>query len=134
MKKLLLMLGCFWMAPLAHAAPVPYYVTEVAQSSGTTNVVLASTISATQMDNPQLTGRTVIEVQNLDSSANLWCAPRSNVKSGLGRKIASGNSWILSFNFQTITGNPANPVIAPFHVYCISDAVKASSATVTQAY
>jgi hypothetical protein len=134
MKKLILTVGILLGVSQAHAAAVPQYVAQVAMSSATTTIVTVSNASATKMDNPQLAGRIALEVQNIDSSANLWCAPSSTVTANNGRKIAAGNSWILSFNFQTTTGTPAKPVIAPFNIYCISDGGGSTNAAVTQAY
>ncbi len=88
-----------------------------------------------QVDNPVLPGRVSLEIQNQDAAANLFCNPNSGaVSTTNGRKIAPGNSWILSFadNFAT----PSLSITSsPVHIYCVNDgAAGTTKVAVTQAY
>lgn len=116
---------------------VPTLVWQTGVSSITTNIITVSTSSvapgATQMDSPVLKGRLVTEIQNIDATANLWCLPVSTmpVVNG-GRKIAAGNSWIISF--IDVAGRPLNPSQSNTDYYCLSDGAAATKAVVTQLY
>lgn len=133
---------------LAHAAgginPQPQFTYQTGVSSITTNIVIVSTSSVTgavQVDSPTLTSRVVLEIQNLDSSANLWCLPVSTkpVTNG-GRVISPRSSWIVStldtyygIVYSTIT-NSSSATTNTAKFWCISDGVTPSSAAVTQMY
>jgi len=131
---------------LAAAGIAPMFTYQAAVSSITLAIVTVSTSSAgagpgaTQMDNPQLTSRVGIEIQNIDTAANLWCVPVStNPSTNNGRKIAPGNSWIVSTmdtfyqtSYSTSTG--ATTVVLPVKFWCSSDGAASTKAAVTQLY
>lgn len=147
---ILLAVACAVLLPpvTAHAAGAygiqPAFSYQTAVSSITTNIITVSTSSttgATQMDNPQMASRVSLEIQNIDSSANLWCLPVSTmpVVNG-GRKIAPGSTWAVS-TMDTYT-NPSyststfittsSTTTAKF--WCLSDGAAATKAAVSQAY
>lgn len=150
---LLLLVACTVLGfPKAvHAAgengPQPTYGYQTAVSSGVTNIVSISTSSvgnglgATQVDASTVTGRVVIEIQNIDSAANLWCVLGSTTPTvNGGRKISAGGSWIVSIAstlyqtlFSTTTGLATNIAYVPL-IYCLSDGSAATKAAVTQTY
>lgn len=152
MKKLLagffLTVACaVFLSPMAaHAGGLnsPAFTYQTAVSSATTNIVTVSTSSitgATQVDNPQVPNRVVLEIQNIDASANLWCLVNSTmpVVNG-GRKISAGSSWVVSVmdNFytqvySTIT-NTTSTVNVSEKIYCLSDGTSGTKAAVTQLY
>lgn len=135
LKSLLLSLAFLVTLSLqAHALPEGSLSTyQVASSSVTTIVVAVSSTTATQVDNPALTHRLAMEIQNTDGTASLWCSPLSNVTTSTGRKIASGSTWNLSFASQMQSSAFGTPTL--FHIYCLSDSTSATSnAVVTQAY
>lgn len=125
---------------------VPAFTYQAAVSSITMAVVTVSTSAAgagpgaTQMDNPQLYSRVGIEVQNIDLTANLWClAVSTNPATNSGRKIAAGNSWIVSTMdtfyqtaYSTTTG--VSTVVVPVKIWCSSDGAASTRAMVTQLY
>lgn len=146
MKKLLLSSVIYlWLCcGLAHAGSIiPMFTYQTGVSSITTAIISVTTsvpTGATQMDNPQLANRVAVEIQNIDSTANLWCLPVTTTPfiNG-GRKIASGNSWIVSAmdNFYQIiysstTGSSPNTFNVKF--WCLSDGAAATKAAVTQVY
>jgi hypothetical protein len=103
------------------AAPMSF----IQVSSGPTN--------ASQMDNPPLTNRAVVDIQNVDTTANLWCTVVSTTPAlGKGNKISPGAH--LVFNIRDKIALPgASPTTASW--WCINDLTTAtSSATVTQLY
>lgn len=139
----ILTLGGFCRADNSNT--VAGFVYQTAVSSGSTLVITVSTFGATQMDNPQLAGRAAMEIQNIDSTASLWCTAVSSytptvVSSGNGRKISSGASWYPNFlssisyvNYSTTTGNTTTYTTAA-KIWCISDGAAATKSAVTQAY
>lgn len=137
MKRLFFMGVLILAAASLQAVENPISTYQVGIASVTTFIISVSTSSiapgATQMDSPQLKGRVVTEIQNIDATANLWCLPTSTqpVVNG-GRKIAAGNSWIVSF--QDIAGRPWNPLQAQTNFWCLSDGAAATKAAVTQIY
>jgi hypothetical protein len=140
MKKILflagLLLGMTGALALA-APPIPTFTYQVGVSSITTNIITVSNSVATQMDNPQLSGRVAVEVQNIDASANLWCLPTSTPApaASAGRKIAAGNSWIVSVLSGFYTGG-FSPTVSTttVNIFCISDGGGSTKAAVTQIY
>lgn len=124
----------------------PTYTYQVAISSIIVNIVTVSTSAigagpgATQVDSPQLINRATIEIQNIDSAANLWCLAISTTPAtNAGRKIAAGGSWIVSIldtlyqtSYSTSTGTSTSKVSAKF--WCSSDGAAATKAAVTQLY
>jgi hypothetical protein len=138
MKKIILTLGLLFGSIPLMASQTPQLVYQVGVSSVITNSVLVATFSvvpgATQVDNPQLPGRVSIEIQNVDTAANLWCVPVSTApKAPLARKIAPGNSWIVSVADALLNAGFFKGTTA-VKFWCISDGVAPSSATVTQIY
>ena len=152
MKKLLLAwhLAVFalFLPSRCHAAQdgiSPLFTYQAAVSSITTVVVNVSTsgasTGATQVDNPQLFSRVALEIQNIDTAANLWCLPVSTTPvTNAGRKIAPGNSWIVSavdtfyqLVYSTTTQQNTN-VKTPVKFWCASDGASATKAVVTQLY
>lgn len=127
---------------LAGGGIVPVFGYQTAVSSITLVVVTVSTSVGTQVDNPQMANRVALEIQNIDTTANLWCVPVSSaaIAVNAGRKIAAGNSWIVStmdtfqgVSFSTTTGRATNTsASAPF--YCLSDGAASTKAAVTQLY
>lgn len=122
----------------AHAAGAysiqPSYTYQTAVSSITVVIVSVSTSSltgATQVDNPQLSSRVSLEIQNIDSSASLWCLPISTmpVASG-GRKITAGSSWVISTRDKYYSSSGFSAV----KFWCLSDGTSPTKAAVTQAY
>ena len=88
------------------------------------------------MDNPQVTSRVSLEIQNIDTVANLWCLPVSTmpIVNG-GRKIPAGSSWIVSSmdNYYT-TASGGSAVVTAIKFWCLSDGLAATKAAVTQLY
>jgi hypothetical protein len=144
----LLITACTVLLPprTVHASggnsPMFTYLTGV--SSITTTVVNVSTSSvtgATQVDSPTLANRVVLEIQNIDSTANLWCLAVSTAPTvNGGRKLSPGNSWVVSsmdvyynqtFSTSTFT-NVISSTTAKF--WCLSDGTSATKAAVTQMY
>lgn len=133
----------FFLCGVCHAGVgvIPQYFYNTAISSVTNPdplIINVSTSSiapgATQMDNPQLASRVIIEIQNIDATANLWCSLGSTAPfvNG-GRKIAAGNSWIVSFLDKIY---PTTQTGSAFTVnfWCLSDGAAATKAAVTQIY
>jgi len=147
--RFILIAGCavFWFPLTAYSAgPInPSYTYQVAVSSITTAVVTVSTTVGTKMDNPQLSNRAVIEIDNIDSTANLWCLPVSSstpvaLSTTSGRKILPGSSWILNLfdtlytvSYSSITNTTTNVAVTA-NLWCISDGGASTKAAVTQAY
>lgn len=141
MKKLLFVLALWGGGSCAWAVATPSLVYQVGVSSITTVTISVSSspvAGATQMDNPQLLGRVVVEIDNTDAAANLWCVPSSSApltaNSGIGRKIPPGSSWVVS-----IVDRVANPGLfagaTAVKFWCLSDTTSATSkAAVTQMY
>jgi hypothetical protein len=142
MKKtfaFLILFGALLIPRSAHAGfTEPGLVYQVAISSQIQSVVTVSTApganglqGATQMDSPQLVGRATIEIQNIDSTANLWCTLVSTTPTANnGRKIASGNSWII--NLSDKATQMFNQTL--FKIWCLSDGAASTKAFVTQLY
>lgn len=139
MKKILALLVLVLAASKANAFSVPALTYQTMISSVTTVIVSVSSNSATgatQMDNPQLPGRVVMEIDNIDATANLWCLPVSTtpVANG-GRKIAPGSTWVISVADGLISGGANPPVRTTVKFWCLSDASGSTSkAAVTQGY
>jgi hypothetical protein len=121
----------------------PAFTYQAAVSSITTTIITVSTSSisgATQMDNPQMASRVAIEIQNIDTAANLWCLPVSTTPTAnAARKIAAGSSWSVSSmdNYYTTTYSSttgSSPVTTNIKFWCLSDGAAATKAAVTQAY
>lgn len=125
----------------------PMFTYQTGVTSATVNIITVATSTvggglfvAANVSSPTLQGRAVIEIQNIDASANLWClisstAPATNA----GRKIAAGNSWIVSIlnsvfqdTYSSTTGN--STVVTPVNFYCVSDGASPTKAAVTQLY
>lgn len=136
LKRLGLFAALLFSCSLSHALGnfEPSRVYEVGIATMTTTIISVSTSTvtgATQMDNPLMNERVTIEIQNIDASANLWCVGgRSNPTVNGARKIAAGNSWIVSILDRTLQtgGNPTST----FNFWCLSDGAAATSAAVTQ--
>lgn len=127
------------------AGPInPAFGYNVAVSSGNTPIVTVSTSVPTQVDSPQMASRVVVEVQNIDSTANLWCVVGSSSAPTIpaannGRLIAAKSSWILSildtfFMPQYSSSSGATTILVPAKVWCISDGAASTKAAVTQLY
>ena len=150
MRKLLVMLSLAWACALlmpgragASGTIQPGFTYQTGVSSITTNIISVSTsvtTGASQMDNPQVANRVVTEIQNIDTSANLWClAISTNPTVSGGRKIAAGASWIVSvmdnlyqINYSSTTGQTPSTLGVKF--WCLSDGAAATKAAVTQMY
>jgi hypothetical protein len=141
MKKLLLILGLlFGGTSLAGAWDNPTLTYQTGISSITMFTVSVSSsltgvgFGATQVDTPTLNGRVVMEIQNIDLGADLWCIPGSTQPAINGaRKIGPGNSWIVSISNALIQpGFPQTSV--PVGFWCIDDTTGAIKATITQMY
>lgn len=149
---LLLTVACaVFLSPMtAHAAGLvsPAFVYQTAVSSITTNIITVATSTvggapfvAAQMDTPKMANRVAIEIDNIDTTANLWCVTNSTVPAAsAGRKIVPGASWVVNMmdnfytqNYSTIT-NTTTTVSTPATIYCLSDGAAATKAAVTQAY
>lgn len=131
MKKLLTAMILFSLPSLARAASsyVPSLVYEVAGASITCTTVTVSTSAATQMDSKQLAGRVSISIQNIDSSANLWCLPTNAPATNAGEKILPNQSWVIA-----IKDVPWLPYgTTPFRFWCLSDGASSTKAEVCQA-
>lgn len=152
MKKILsaLFVGvvCVLGLSQAHAAASisPSFTYISAVSSATVSIITVSTsiiggASASQMDSPQLAGRTAVEIQNIDATATLWCLISSTAPAAsAGHKITAGNSWIVNMldnvfytSFSTTT-NRETTTYTNVKFYCISDGAAATKAAVTQAF
>ena len=141
-KRLIVLAGLLLGTSPLFAWSNPTLTYQTAISSITTTVIAVSTFTiapaVNQVDNPQLVGRVVMEIQNIDTSANLWCVPTSTASltsnSGVGRKISPGGSWIISIADGLIvpSGNPSVRTSVKF--FCISDGAAATKAAVTQEY
>lgn len=139
MKKLFLSLALLMgLSVISDAGTkVPNLIYEVGISSITLFKIQASSWQATQMDNPTLTERVSIEVQNIDSTNNLWCMPGVSVSSAPingCRKIAPGASWVVSIldKFPKADAGGIGGTVSP-HVYCMTDNISTSTvAIVTQ--
>lgn len=139
-RKLGLLTGLLFLSGICMAGsfePSLFYQTAI--TSITINEIYVSTSTAgagpgaTQVDNPQMAGRASIEIQNIDSTANLWCLAVSTapkVSTG-ARKILPGSSWVIS-----VKDKIPDPINGPTSVkfWCISDGTAFSTATVTQLY
>ena len=144
MTKKLVVALLFLAAGRAWSFSTPTLTYQTAISSITTNIITVSTFTlvpgaTNQVDNPQLVGRVVMEINNMDASANLWCVPTSTAplssNTGVGRKIAPGSSWVVSIADGLIANFGANPPVrAAVKFFCISDGTSATKAAVTQEY
>ena len=135
MKKILaiLVLGLVFGVRMAHAATY-----QLAIASATETGVAVSSFGWTEVDAPQLIGRTAIEIQNVDVSSSVECAfTNSGPLAGLttsyhvipvATAATSYPDWSLSLsNFSSTQGG--YPVSASIPVYCTTGKV-GSSATV----
>lgn len=137
LRRIILSLVALFLAQTSHAFN-PTLVSQVAASSITVIMVPIGTAAPTQVDNSTrtLAGRVVMEIQNVDSTANLWCAPRINVAiSGAlqGRKITPGSSWVLAVASYA-TANASTSAPGRLNLYCITDAAGVTNAVLTQMY
>lgn len=138
--KSALVLGLMILAGTAYASggPIPDYSYQVGIASITTNIITVSTSVATQMDNPTLSQRVAIEINNIDASANLWCLPTSSPApaTNAGRKITAGSAWEVAFHDRTTVPNDPTRVYSSTNtnVYCVSDGGSSTKAAVSQAY
>lgn len=134
MSSFVLSVGIAWSLPvfgLAQGSFIPALMYEVGIASITTNVIAVSTSAATRVDTPALAGRVSVEMQNIDTSASLWCGPVSgNASANSGRKITAGSSWIL--NLSDTNKKPGGE--QAFSIYCLSDGTATTKAAVTQLY
>jgi len=120
----------------------------LAISSWTVNTVSVSTFAWTQVDSPQLAGRTSIEIYNVDTSSPMYCrqdnapfitiAVSSNVPSNVRTIPKSGgnvpNWWSLSLS-SFASNRGAYPVSTSMPVYCLAAKDGAAgTAQVTQSY
>ena len=133
-KKLIAATAFAFLASWSHAEGglVPSRVYEVGISSVTLFKISVSSWQATQVDSPALSGRVSMEIQNIDSSVNLWCVPGVSISStpvNGSRKITPGSTWVLSLiNTLYPSGSAAD-------VYCMNDGTSgATNAIVTQMY
>jgi len=148
-SRLVIMAGCILAFARVQSAfanslsgITPTYVYETAVSSVVTNIVNISSAPSTQADSPQLAGRVAVEIQNIDSSANLWCLTNSTTPTtNNGRKIAAGASWIVSTQetvyytvYSTSTSPNVNVYTSPARFWCVTDGAAATKAAVTQLY
>ena len=106
-------------------------VYEVVDSTFMVTTVTVSTSVVTQLDSIAMSNRTVIEIQNTDTTASLWCSNDSTITSGNGHKILAGTSWILSMSNRG-TLNPYSAASHALTVYCISDGAASTKAAVAQ--
>lgn len=137
MKKLLI--ASLFIAATAHAGYFePTRVYQVTVSSIAFAKIAVSSSTATKMDTPPLSQRVSVEIQNIDSSANLWCTPGVAVSSSPvngSRKIAPGNTWTLPISDQLYGSNLyANTAKAPIDVFCTTDGAASTNAIVIQQY
>jgi hypothetical protein len=129
---------------------------QLAGSSFTVQTIAVSTFQWTQVDSPQLSGRTSLEIYNLDASSSIYCTNNNIASSVLNvrndqtpplnaRPIPPSvqgstleGKWSLSLsNFASNKG--AYPVSASMPVYCVStrpasSGILWSTAAVTQSY
>lgn len=125
----------FALAGISRAGTItPSFTYNTAVSSVTTQIITVSNASSVIVDTPTLLGRVVVEIQNIDATANLWCLPTNTAATNAGRKIAAGNSWIVSLVDTVYGTNPSAPSSAALHFYCVSDGGGSTKAAVTQAY
>jgi hypothetical protein len=120
----------------ADARLFPMLTYQVAVSSITEYLVSVTTSTvngATQVDSPQLAGRVTIEIQNIDTAANLWCTVSSTApNTNNGRKVAPGSSWIVSIKDAfTPMGSIVSTAIK---FWCLSDGTASSKAWITQMF
>jgi len=125
------------VSTLSHAAGsyVPGLMYQVGISSMTTNIISVSTFAATQVDNPVLAQRVSIEIQNIDSTANLWCLPGVSLSSApvtSSRKIAAGAAWVVSMRDTLL--RPSSTSNSSIDIFCTSDGTASTKAAVSQAY
>jgi len=141
-KKLLVLFSFLSLPSLCHAigGEVPQLVYQVGITTATQATISVSTSSiapgATLMDTPTLSNRVSVEIQNIDTSANLWCSFTSTapIVNG-GRKISAGSSWVVSVTdrwFIPTASSPRQTNLVNF--YCLSDGAAATKAYVTQIY
>lgn len=138
MTKLRILIGLLLSFPALALANeyVPELVYQVGVSSVTGFAVTVSTQGpvapgATQVDNPQLVGRATIEIQNIDTSANLWCVAGSTIALvSNSRKITPSAAWIVNLR------DKSTPMFQNFlfKFYCVSDGTAATKAWITQLY
>lgn len=126
----------------AYGTPQAQYTYQTAVSSNPLAIINVSTSSitgATQMDNPQLLSRAAMCIQDIDSSANLWCTPVSTtpVVNG-GWKISAGSFWcpnsaatFYQVLYSTTTNNNTVTTVANKY-WCISDGTSTTKAAVIQ--
>jgi hypothetical protein len=134
MKKLAVLAGLAIMLSVARVAHADTY--QLATGSGVVTAVQVSSFAWTQVDSPQLYGRTSLEIQNVDVSSPVACAfINTGALSGLTTsyrlipQATAGTSypaWSLSLsNFASNRG--AYPVTVPLPVYCTTGKVGSSA-------
>lgn len=135
MKRLFLVAGLFFtMGRLTLAQDIsPTFTYSAAVSSITTTIVNVSSNPAVIIDSPTLYGRAAMEIQNIDTTSNLWCVPNSSPSVNGGRKITPGNSWIISA-IDSVRSNLNNVASYAIHIWCVTDGAAATKAAVSQAY
>lgn len=137
LKKLGLIIGLLFISAFAKADYIePDRVYQVGIASVTVTKVTVSNSVATQVDTPTMPDRVCLEVQNIDSTANLWCVPGVAISSAPvngSRKIAPGASWVVSIIDKVYCSNgPDNSGKCKLGVYCTSDGTGSTNAIVTQ--
>jgi hypothetical protein len=141
-KRILVPLILLFGPSSARAVSIPALTYQTGVSSITVispmNVSTSPVTGATQMDNPQLPGRVVLEIQDVDSAGNLWCVAGSSAaltgNTGIGREVLKGGgTWVVSV-MDAVKVTAGSLTSTPVKFFCLSDGVKASSATVTQLY
>ena len=88
LKNLMLALGVLGLSVSGAKAAAEF--DEVINSSWTVYVVSVASDPATQVDSASIVmeNRKVVELQNLDTSANMYCLHRSSVTAtGLGKRL-----------------------------------------------
>lgn len=125
-------------------APQPAFTYNTSVASMTTVIISVSTSAttgATQVDNPQMLGRTALEIQNIDASATLWCLPVSTTPTvNGGREIAPGGWWnpnsLQTYYQSTYSSSTYSVTVSsvPVKFWCLSDGSGATKAAVSQAY
>ncbi len=130
MKKIFILGSFLLLCSICRANATGQNVQEVISSSITVNTVSVSSSAATQIDPDSilLSGRTVLEIQNKDSSYAIYCSQNSNVTTSSGRMItSSGGTWVINLMAVSASGR--------MKIYCITaNASASSSVAVTQAY
>lgn len=124
------------------------YLTGVSSISTPTPLIITVSTSsiapgASAMDNPQLPNRVITQIQNIDSSANLWCSIGSTTPVVIGStmpianggyKIAAGASWIFSITDKILPTLGAGGSATTINFWCLSDGASATKAAVIQEY